>query len=107
MAMGADRGANVEKAFAMARKARESGAKRIAFPGLSAGASFGKSPAAERSNAWAEPVPGGPLSRRLAALAAELEAVIVGSIFEYVPDGFYFNTAVVFERDGSFLGRSR
>ena len=52
-------------------------------------------------------MPDGPLCSRLADLARELEVVVVGSIFEHVQDGLYFNTAVVFERDGSFLGKSR
>jgi len=107
MAMGDDREANVEKAFARAREARAAGAELIVFPELFSGIYFCKYPTAERFNAWAEPVPDGPLCTRLAALAKELDAVVVGSVFEYVQDGFYFNTAVVFERDGRFLGRSR
>ena len=107
MAMGDDREANVEKAFARAREARAAGAELIVFPELFSGIYFCKYPTAERFNAWAETVPDGPLCTRLAALAKELDAVVVGSVFEYVQDGFYFNTAVVFERDGRFLGRSR
>ena len=49
----------------------------------------------------------GPLCDRLAGLARELEAVVVGSLFERVRDGVCFNTAVVLERDGTLLGRSR
>ena len=107
MAMGDDREANVERAFDRAREARAAGAELIVFPELFSGIYFCKYPTAERFNAWAEAVPDGPLCRRLAALAKELDAVVVGSVFEYVQDGFYFNTAVVFERDGRFLGRSR
>jgi len=107
MAMGDDREANVEKAFARAREARAAGAELIVFPELFSGIYFCKYPTAERFNAWAETVPDGLLCTRLAALAKELDAVVVGSVFEYVQDGFYFNTAVVFERDGRFLGRSR
>ena len=107
MAMGDDREANVERAFDRAREARAAGAELIVFPELFSGIYFCKYPTAERFNAWAEPVPDGPLCTRLAALAKELDAVVVGSVFEYVQDGFYFNTAVVFERDGRFLGRSR
>ena len=107
MAMGDDREANVTKAFARAREARAAGAELIVFPELFSGVYFCKYPTAERFNAWAEPVPDGPLCTRLSALARELDAVVVGSVFEYVQDGFYFNTAVVFERDGTYLGRSR
>jgi N-carbamoylputrescine amidase len=107
MAMGEDRDANVEKALSMARAARERGAELIVLPELFSGIYFCKYPAAQRYNAWAERVPEGPLCGRLADLARELEAVIVGSVFEYVQEGLYHNTAVVFERDGAFLGKSR
>ena len=107
MAMGDDREANVEKAFTMARTAREGGADLIVFPELFSGIYFCKYPARQKYFAWAEPVPDGPLCSRLAKLARELEAVVVGSVFERVQDGFQFNTAVVFERDGTYLGKSR
>jgi N-carbamoylputrescine amidase len=54
----------------------------------------------------AEPIPG-PTSERLAALAAELGVVIVGSIFERRMNGVYHNTSVVFEADGSIAGQYR
>ncbi|NMT63931.1 carbon-nitrogen hydrolase [Marinobacter orientalis] len=54
----------------------------------------------------AEPIPG-PTSDRLSALAAELDIVLVGSIFERRMNGVYHNTAVVFERDGSIAGLYR
>jgi N-carbamoylputrescine amidase len=107
MAMGDDREANIEKAFAMAGTAREQGAELIVLPELFSGIYFCKYPGARRYNAWAEPVPDGPLSSRLAKLARELEAVVVASVYEFVQDGLYFNTAVVYERDGSYLGKSR
>lgn len=107
MAMGDDREANVEKAFAMARAARDRGADLIVLPELFSGIYFCKYPGVQQYNAWAEPVPDGPLCSRLADLARELGVVVVGSIFEYVQDGLYYNTAVVFERDGAYLGKSR
>ncbi len=51
----------------------------------------------------AEPIPG-PGSAHLAALAAELGVVIVGSLFERRAPGLCHNTAVVLERDGSLAG---
>ena len=107
MAMGDDREANADHAFALVRAAAAGGAELVVLPELFSGIYFCKYPTAQAYNAWAEPVPDGPLCRRLAALARELEIVLVGSVFEYVQDGFYFNTAVVFERDGTFLGKSR
>jgi len=55
---------------------------------------------------YAEPIPG-PTTARLSALARELSLVIVGSLFERRAPGLYHNTAVVFERDGTLLGRYR
>ncbi len=54
----------------------------------------------------AEPIPG-PTTQRLAALAKELEVVIVGSVFERRMNGVYHNTAVVFDTDGSLAGQYR
>jgi N-carbamoylputrescine amidase len=54
----------------------------------------------------AEPIPG-PGTDGLAALARELELVIVASLFERRAAGLYHNTAVVLDRDGSLAGRYR
>jgi len=105
MAMGPEREANIEHAFALARRARERGAEVIVFPELFSGRFFCRELDPAHA-ALAEPVPG-PLTGRLAGLARELEAVVVGSLFEHVREGVRFNTAVVIERDGTFLGRSR
>jgi N-carbamoylputrescine amidase len=51
----------------------------------------------------AEPIPG-PSTQWLAALAQELNIVIVGSLFERRAAGLYHNTAVVLERDGTLAG---
>lgn len=42
-----------------------------------------------------------------AALAKELEVVIVTSLFEHRAPGLYHNTAVVFEKDGTIAGKYR
>ncbi|HHJ15770.1 MAG TPA: carbon-nitrogen hydrolase [Gammaproteobacteria bacterium] len=54
----------------------------------------------------AEPVPG-PGSDELAALARELQLVIVASLFERRAAGLYHNTAVVLDSDGTLAGRYR
>jgi N-carbamoylputrescine amidase len=54
----------------------------------------------------AESIPG-PTTDSLSALAAELQMVIVSSIFERRAPGLYHNTAVVLERDGGIAGRYR
>ena len=55
---------------------------------------------------WAEPIPG-PATKRLGELAAELQLVIIASLFERRAAGLYHNTAVVLERDGTLAGRYR
>lgn len=54
----------------------------------------------------AESIPG-PSTDALSAVAAELEVVIVASLFERRAAGLCHNTAVVLERDGSIAGRYR
>lgn len=51
----------------------------------------------------AEPLDG-PTGKRLAALAAELGIVLVGSLFERRAPGLYHNTAVVYDRDRGQVG---
>jgi N-carbamoylputrescine amidase len=105
MSPSEDREASLRMACDMARDARAHGAELIAFPELFTGPFFARTLDPEQLS-LAEPVPG-PTTEVLAGLAAELGAVVVGSLFEEVEPGFCFNTAVVFERDGTFLGRSR
>ncbi|MCB1877826.1 MAG: carbon-nitrogen hydrolase [Chromatiales bacterium] len=54
----------------------------------------------------AEPVPG-PSTESLGRLAAELDVVIVASLFERRAPGLYHNTAAVLDSDGSLAGRYR
>ncbi|ABY36492.1 MAG TPA: acyltransferase [Chloroflexus aurantiacus] len=56
--------------------------------------------------ALAEPVPG-PSTERLSKLAAELQVVIVASLFEKRAEGLYHNTAAVIDADGRYLGKYR
>ncbi|QFU02241.1 (R)-stereoselective amidase [Halomonas sp. THAF5a] len=54
----------------------------------------------------AEPLDG-PTGTRLAALARELDIVLVGSLFERRAPGLYHNTAVVYDRDRGRVGHYR
>jgi N-carbamoylputrescine amidase len=56
---------------------------------------------------WAESIPDGPTTKRFQALAKELGIVIVLPIYELESAGFYYNTAVVIDADGSYLGKYR
>jgi N-carbamoylputrescine amidase len=105
MAAGEDRRENLEHAASMARDARANGADIVVLPELFSTVYFCK-----RMDpglfSLAEPVPG-PTTDALARLAAELDLVVVGSVFELVDVGFCFNTAVVIDADGTLLGKSR
>ena len=54
----------------------------------------------------AEPIPG-PSTDFYGAIARELNIVLVTSLFEKRAPGLYHNTAVVFEKDGSIVGKYR
>ncbi|MDN3522266.1 carbon-nitrogen hydrolase [Halomonas ramblicola] len=54
----------------------------------------------------AEPLDG-PTGQRLAALAAELDIVLVGSLFERRAAGLYHNTAVVYDKRQGAVGHYR
>lgn len=54
----------------------------------------------------AESIPG-PSTQRLGALAAELQLVVVASLFERRAAGLYHNTAVVFDRAEGICGKYR
>lgn len=45
--------------------------------------------------------------KTLSKIAKDYKIVIVASLFEKLTDGLYFNTAVVIDADGSFLGKYR
>lgn len=54
----------------------------------------------------AEAIPG-PTTDRLSVLAAELQVVIIASLFEKRTQGIYHNTTAVIDADGVYLGKYR
>ena len=54
----------------------------------------------------AEPVPG-PSTNIFSSLAAELNVVIIASLFEKRAQGLYHNTTAVIDADGTYLGKYR
>ena len=105
-ACGPDRAANEATAFAMARLARERGATLICFQELFGAIYFPQRPGASEYFGWAEPIPG-PATERLGALARELGATLIGSIFERAMGGLFYDCAVVIAPDGSLAGKWR
>jgi len=61
----------------------------------------------KRWYAAAEEVPNGPTCQKLAKLAEKHKMVIVVPVYERAMAGVYYNTAAVFDADGSYLGKYR
>ncbi len=81
------------------------GAKLVLLQELHNGAYFCQHESVDEFD-LAEPIPG-PSTERLGQLARQHGVVLVGSLFERRAAGLYHNTAVVFEKDGSLLGKYR
>lgn len=94
------------EAFALSKKllreAAANGAKLALLPEIHNGHYFCQQARTEEFER-AEAIPG-PTTNALAALAKELQLVIVGSVFEKRMAGVYHNTAVVLDSDGSLAG---
>jgi N-carbamoylputrescine amidase len=100
-----DREKNMEKAVAQVRALAGQGAKIICTQELFNGMYFAQIIDYTKYD-WAEPIDG-PTNTRMSGLAAELEVVIVSCYYEYAMDGVYYNSAAVFDADGSLLGNYR
>ena len=103
-----DRGsreANLAEIERRIKEAAASGARLVLLQELHNGPYFCQHECVDEFDR-AEPIPG-PSTERLSALARTYEVVLVGSLFERRAAGLYHNTAVVFERDGSLVGKYR
>ncbi|BCX88604.1 N-carbamoylputrescine amidase [Methylomarinovum tepidoasis] len=96
---------NLRRLSDATRKAAAAKADLVIWPELHNGPYFCQTENPE----WfdlAETIPG-PGTETVGRLAAELQIVIVASLFEKRAPGLYHNTAVVFERDGNIAGKYR
>jgi len=103
-----DRGsvaANLDAIEAGLRAAAAKGAKLVLLQELHNGPYFCQHESTAEFDR-AEPIPG-PSSARIGALAAELQLVIVASLFERRAAGIYHNTAVVFDCAEDICGKYR
>lgn len=102
MSMGADPGANLEKAATLAQEAASQGAQVICLPEL-----FGTPYFCQTEDAalfdLAEPIPG-PSTRRLGRVAKKTGTVILASLFERRAPGLHHNTTAVIGPDGDVSG---
>ncbi|CAN5703904.1 apolipoprotein acyltransferase [soil metagenome] len=88
-----------------ARQAAEQGAQVICFQELFYGPYFCQVQDAAFYD-YAEEIPG-PITDRFAALAAELNMVMVLPMYEKEQEGVLYNTAAVIDADGTYLGKYR
>ena len=105
MTMRSDTRSNVEHAIELIRESAASGATLICLPELFCSRYFCQ--VEDSANfELAESVPG-PTSDRLAAVAAELDVVIVASVFERRAAGLFHNTAALLDGKRGYLGKYR
>ncbi|AFC85358.1 carbon-nitrogen hydrolase [Frateuria aurantia] len=103
-----DRGsrtANLDAIEAGLREAAAAGAELVLLQELHNGPYFCQNESVDTFD-LAETIPG-PGTERLGALAAELQLVLVASLFEKRAAGLYHNTSVVFDRSAEIAGKYR
>ena len=105
MHSGEDIDANLKNAEKGIWEAAQKGAQIIALPELFRAPYFCQTKD-EKFFALTEFIPG-PTFDALAALAKELEVVVITSIYEKTLEGKRFNTAVVIDADGTLVGKYR
>lgn len=98
--------AMLDKHIPLIQQAASAGAQIVCLQELFYGPYF----CAEQSPHWydmAEPVPDGPTVKLMQQLAKELRIAIVAPIYEVEVAGVYYNTAVVIDSEGRYLGKYR
>ncbi len=100
-------GGNFDKAIDRIREAARQGAQIICTQELFKSLYFCQSEDWRQSNLAEKLDERNPTIQRLSQLAAELGIVLVASLFEERAVGIYHNTTVVFDADGSNLGKYR
>ncbi len=96
---------NITKSIAGIRECAANGAQLVVLQELHTGIYFCQ---AEETDMFdlAETIPG-PSTEAFSAIAKECNVVLVTSLFERRAAGIYHNTAVVFESNGSMVGKYR
>ncbi|MGB3715532.1 MAG: carbon-nitrogen hydrolase [Candidatus Promineifilaceae bacterium] len=107
MSCGEDVESNFDKALYFLRQAAEEGAQIVCLQELFKSRYFCQV-VDKRLLGLAEPVnENSPTVQQLGVLAAELEIVIIASLFEKRARSLFHNTAVVIDADGRYLGKYR
>ena len=105
MSMSPDPAENLARASALVADAAVKGAQLVCLPELFSWRYFCQSEDPAHF-ALAEPVPG-PTTRALETLAADLDLVVAGGVFERRAPGIYHNTAVFIDGRRGYRGKYR
>lgn len=105
MSCSKDYSLNLDKAIRKIRRAASQGAKIVCLQELFTSVYFCQTED-DHFFALAEQIPG-PLTQKMQAVAEELGVVLILPYFERRSAGLYYNTAVVIDADGSYLGKYR
>jgi len=105
MSCTSDKQANTQKAMELTRQAVAKGAKIVCLQELYASLYFCDTEDYQHF-ALADTIPG-ELTDAWSKLAAELNVVIIASLFEKRAQGLYHNTTAVLDADGTYLGKYR
>ncbi len=100
-----DKGSMIKANVALARRAAEEGAQVLCFQELFYGPYFCQVQDPEYF-AYTESIPG-PTTELMQGLARETHMVLVVPIYEVEQVGVFYNTAVVIDADGTYLGKYR
>ena len=105
MSMRMDPGENLSRALDLIAGAGAAGAGMVCLPELFSWRYFCQSEDAANFK-LAEPVPG-PTTQALEALAADLDLVVIGGVFECSAPGIHHNTAVFIDGRRGYRGKYR
>ncbi|MFB0494306.1 N-carbamoylputrescine amidase [Mucilaginibacter sp. OAE612] len=105
MSCTADKEQNLQKAIVKVREAAAKGAQIVCLQELFTSLYFCDEENYDNFK-LAEAIPG-PSTDELSKVAAELNVVIIASLFEKRAQGVYHNTTAVLDADGSYLGKYR
>jgi N-carbamoylputrescine amidase len=101
-----DKQSMIESNVALAREAASQGAQVLCFQELFYGPYFCQVQDPEYFS-YTESVPGGPTTEAMCDLARETGMVLVVPIYEVEQEGVFYNTAIVIDDDGTYLGKYR
>jgi beta-ureidopropionase len=101
-----DKQSMIESNVTLAREAASQGAQVLCFQELFYGPYFCQVQDPEYFS-YTESVPGGPTTEAMCDLARETGMVLVVPIYEVEQEGVFYNTAIVIDDDGTYLGKYR